>query len=149
MVPKRSFLVTSGKCCYFLVELFHTETSWCQWGGQVTGSQCASVSQAVETLLRYFLTVLSWALPKKQGKKPRRWGGDAAVVGGGTALAAAGDTVTYWKRGRNVGWSEGKNPLGSGISSRSCRQWIKRSSQVTLCLTIHLEQEQSKADEGG
>lgn len=31
------------------------------------------------------------------GGKPRTWGDDA-VVGGGTALAAAEDAVTYWKR---------------------------------------------------
>lgn len=73
MVPKRSFLVTSGKFCYFLVELFHTETCGVYGEGRsrcwAPGSQCAwaSLSQAVEILLRYFLTVLSWALPKKQG----------------------------------------------------------------------------------
>lgn len=72
MVPKRSFLVTSGKFCCFLVELFHTETCGVCGEGRsrcwAPGSQCASVSQAVEILLRYFLTVLSWALPKKQGR---------------------------------------------------------------------------------
>lgn len=51
----------------------------------------------MEILLRYFLTVLSWALPKKQGRS-LEGGDDTAVVNGGTALAAAEDAVTYWKR---------------------------------------------------
>lgn len=108
MVPKRSFLVTSGKFCCFLVELFHTEMCVVCGEGRshcwAPGSQCASVSQAVEILLRYFLTVLSWALPKKQGRS-LEGGDDTAVVNEGTTLAAAEDAVTYWKRRWNVGRS--------------------------------------------
>lgn len=68
MVPKRSFLVTSGKCCYFLVEQFHTEMSWCQWGGQVTGSQCASVRQAVEICWGISSQCSPGLFPKSRGR---------------------------------------------------------------------------------
>jgi len=50
-----------------------------------------SLGQRREILLRYFLPVLSWVLPKEQGKKPRRWGDDTAVVSEGTTLAVAED----------------------------------------------------------
>lgn len=102
---KRSSLVTSGKFCYFIVELFHTETRAVWEGGQVTLLSCRlpaflglSLSQRLEILVRYFRPVLSWALPKKQGKKPRRWGNDTAVANKGTTLAAAKDTPSLTGR---------------------------------------------------
>lgn len=103
MVPKRSFLVTSGKFCYFLVELFHTERVWCLWGGQVVLLTprlpvCFCKSGSGNTAGNSAPLGSS----QKTGEKPRRWGDDTAVVSGSTALAAAEDTVTYWNRGWNV-----------------------------------------------
>lgn len=42
---------------------------------------------------------------QKTGEKSRRWGDDTAVGSGGTALAAADNAVTYWKRGEMFAWS--------------------------------------------
>lgn len=102
---KRSFLVTSGKCCYFIAELFHTETCGVWGGGQVALLSPGlpaflgfSLGQRGKIVLRYFLPVFSWSLPNKQGRKPGRWGDDSAVVSKGTTLAAAEDTPSLTGR---------------------------------------------------
>lgn len=109
---KRSSLVTSGKFCYFIVELFHAET----WRGEVALLSPGlpaflgfSLGQRGEILLRYFLPVLSWALSKKQGKKPRSWGDDIAMASKGTTLAAAEDTPSLTgRRGEILAGVKGK-----------------------------------------
>lgn len=131
------------------------QNMWCVVGraGHVTEPQGPSfpeflLGQREKILLRYFLPVLSRALPKNQAKEPRRWGDDTAVVSKALPLLPQRtrhhlleDEVKYWLDLR-------EKFFGSGISSRSCRQWINRSSQDSLCLIIRLEQEQTKGDKG-
>lgn len=112
VVPQKVLHVTSGKFCYFIVELFHAET----WRGEVALLSPGlpaflgfSLGQRGEILLRYFLPVLSWALSKKQGKKPRSWGDDIAMASKGTTLAAAEDTPSLTgRRGEILAGVKGK-----------------------------------------
>lgn len=115
-ILKRSSLVTSGTFCYFIVEPFHMETCGVWQGGQVTLLRPGlpaflgfSLGQRVEILLRYFLPVLSRALPKNQRRTTRRWGDDTAMVSKGTTLAATEDTPSLTgRRGEILAEVKGK-----------------------------------------
>lgn len=95
---------------------------WClEGGGQVTLLSPGlpaflgfSLGQRGEVLLRYFLPVLSWAIPKKQEKKSRRQGDDPAVVSKGITLAVAEDTPSLTGR-----WGE----ILAGVKGKTLWVW--------------------------